>query len=169
MKVNTARKKKTKRWKVWTCAVKIIYLLNMDWCWALRASCGTTAWNAWKKSQKTSFLRPLTIIFSAFSGRALSGYLVYGFLLDRLNFPFQRWLSFPGLFFGKPGMTQWWERSPPTNVARVQIPASTPYVGWVCCWFSCFPLTSKSNISKFQFDQDFEVDEEPLCGCATSK
>ena len=23
-----------------------------------------------------------------------------------------------------------------TNVARVQIPASTPYVGWVCCWFS---------------------------------
>ena len=34
------------------------------------------------------------------------------------------------------GMARWWERSPPTNVARVQIPASTPYVGWVCCWFS---------------------------------
>ena len=33
-------------------------------------------------------------------------------------------------------MEQWWERSPPTNVARVQIPASTPYVGWVCCWLS---------------------------------
>ena len=33
-------------------------------------------------------------------------------------------------------MAQWWERSPPTNVARVYIPASTPYVGWVCCWFS---------------------------------
>ena len=30
----------------------------------------------------------------------------------------------------------WWEHSPPANVARVQIPASTPYVGWVCCWFS---------------------------------
>ena len=27
-------------------------------------------------------------------------------------------------------------RSPPTNVARVRILASTPYVGWVCCWFS---------------------------------
>ena len=27
------------------------------------------------------------------------------------------------------GMAQWWERSPPTNVARVQIPVSTPYVG----------------------------------------
>ena len=31
---------------------------------------------------------------------------------------------------------RWWEHSPPTNVARVQIPPSTPYVGWVCCWFS---------------------------------
>ena len=37
---------------------------------------------------------------------------------------------------GEQGMAQLWERSPPTNVARVQIPASTPYVGWVCCWFS---------------------------------
>ena len=33
-------------------------------------------------------------------------------------------------------MGQWWGRSPPSKVARVQIPASTPYVGWVCCWFS---------------------------------
>ena len=37
---------------------------------------------------------------------------------------------------GEQGMARWWERSPPTNVARVQIPASTPNVGWVCCWFS---------------------------------
>ena len=54
-------------------------------------------------------------------------------------------------------MAQWWERSPPTNVARVQIPASTPYVGWVCWRFfsgySGFPLSWKTNISKFQFDQ----------------
>ena len=53
----------------------------------------------------------------------------------------------------------------PTNVAWVHIPASTPYVGWVCCWFSPllwgffsgysgFPLSSKTNISKFQFDQE---------------
>ena len=27
---------------------------------------------------------------------------------------------------GEQGMVQWWERSPPTNVAQVQIPASTP-------------------------------------------
>ena len=33
-------------------------------------------------------------------------------------------------------VVQWWEHSPPTSVARVRILASTPYVGWVCCWFS---------------------------------
>ena len=33
-------------------------------------------------------------------------------------------------------LAQWWEHSPLTNAARVQIPASTPYVGWVYCWFS---------------------------------
>ena len=110
----------------------------------------------WKKSQKTSFLRTLTVIFSAFSARALSSYSVYCFLLGRVNFPFQCRLPFPGLFFWKQGMAQWWERSPPTSVVWVQIPAATPYVGWVCCWFSCliFPYSSKTNISKFQFDQD---------------
>ena len=35
-------------------------------------------------------------------------------------------------------MGQWWEHSPPTNLTLVQILASTPYVGWVCCWF--YPL-----------------------------
>ena len=34
---------------------------------------------------------------------------------------------------GEQGMVQWWEYSPPTSVARVQIPVSMPYVGWVCC------------------------------------
>ena len=49
--------------------------------------------------------------------------------------------------------------------ALVQIPASTPYVGWVCWWFSPllqedffgysgFPLSSKTNISNFQFNQE---------------
>ena len=62
-------------------------------------------------------------------------------------------------------MAQWSERSPPTNVARVQILVSTPYVGCVCCWFSPllpevflrvlrFPFSSKTNFSKFQFDQE---------------
>ena len=42
------------------------------------------------------------------------------------------------LLFVKQGarVARWWEHSPPTNVAQVQILASTPYVGWVCCWFS---------------------------------
>ena len=34
------------------------------------------------------------------------------------------------------GMVQWWEYSPPTNVAQVRFPNSASYVGWVCCWFS---------------------------------
>ena len=60
-------------------------------------------------------------------------------------------------------VVQWWEYSPPTSVARVQILASAPYMGWVCCWFSPllrevffsgFPFSSKTNISKFQFDQE---------------
>ena len=50
------------------------------------------------------------------------------------------------------------------SVAWVRIMASTPYVGWVCCWFSLwelfspgalvFPSPQKTNISKFQFGQD---------------
>ena len=68
-------------------------------------------------------------------------------------------MSSSGSSLGEQGMAQWWERSPPTNVARVQIPASSPYVGWVCCWFySGFPLSTKTNILKFQFDH--ELDEE---------
>ena len=37
---------------------------------------------------------------------------------------------------GGPRVVQWWEHSPPTSVTRVRILASTPYVGWVCCWLS---------------------------------
>ena len=55
---------------------------------------------------------------------------------------------------------------------RIQILASTPYVGWVSCWFSPllrevflqvlrFSPPLKTNISKFSFDQE--------CRCATSK
>ena len=63
------------------------------------------------------------------------------------------------------GMVQRWELLPPTNVARVQIPASMPYVAWVCFGsflcsemffsrYSRFPLSSKTNIFKFQFNQE---------------
>ena len=40
------------------------------------------------------------------------------------------------LNIGGAGMAQWWEHSPPTNVARVRFPALAPHVGRVCCWFS---------------------------------
>ena len=33
-------------------------------------------------------------------------------------------------------MAQWWERSPPTNKARVWLLDLASHVGWVCCWFS---------------------------------
>ena len=38
---------------------------------------------------------------------------------------------------------------------------------WFFSGYSGFPLSSKTNISKFQFDPD-TVDEEPPCGCATA-
>ena len=49
------------------------------------------------------------------------------------------------------GMAQWWERSPPTNVAGVRFPDLASYLGWVCCWlssllegfFSGFPHSTK--------------------------
>ena len=62
-------------------------------------------------------------------------------------------------------MKQWWKHTPPTHVARVQLPESTPYSMWVkfvvdslpcserfLSRYSNFPLSSKPNTSKFQFD-----------------
>ena len=84
------------------------------------------------------------------------------------------------LFFGGERVAQWWKLSPLTNVARVRLQTSMPYVWRVCCWFSLFcserffcgyssfPLSSKTNFSKFQFDQD-HVDEEPLIIVICSK
>ena len=61
---------------------------------------------------------------------------------------------------GEQGMAQWWERSPPTNVARVRILASTPFVGWVCCWFS--PLLREVFLRVLRFspllkNQHFQI------------
>ena len=55
-----------------------------------------------------------------------------------------------------PEMSQWWEHSLSTNVARVRFPDSASYVGWVF-WFSTlhreiflrvlrFPRSAKTNI-----------------------
>ena len=74
---------------------------------------------------------------------------------------------------------QWWEYSPPTNVAWFQILASTPYAGWVCSWFSpslrevlllvlltVFPSLHKLTFPNSKLTRN-EVDEEPLSGCTT--
>ena len=77
-------------------------------------------------------------------------------------------------------VAQWWERLPPTNVARVQILASMPYVGWVCCLFSpllqevflrvlwFYPSPQKPTFSNSNSTRN-QVDLEPLCRCATCK
>ena len=62
------------------------------------------------------------------------------------------------------GMAQWWEHSPPNNVAWVQIPASTPVVGWVCCWFS--PLLREVFLRVLRFspllkNQHFQIPIRP--------
>ena len=53
----------------------------------------------------------------------------------------------------------------------VQILASKPYVGWVCCWFS--PLLREIFLRVLRFPLSSStrngVDKEPLCGCAISK
>ena len=78
-------------------------------------------------------------------------------------------------------MAQWWEHSPPTNVVRVQILASTPYVGWVCCWFS--PLLREVFLRVLRFshlpkNQHLQIPIRSgirytknhfVPGCATSK
>ena len=62
-------------------------------------------------------------------------------------------------------VAQWWEHLPPTNVARVQIRrwchiwvefvvGSLPCSERFFSRYSGFPLSSKTNISKFQFDQE---------------
>ena len=43
-------------------------------------------------------------------------------------------------------LAQWWELSPPTNMARVLILASAPYVVWVCCWFFLSPLLKNQHL-----------------------
>ena len=93
------------------------------------------------------------------------------------------WLHFPVLFLVLGArMARRWEHSPPNNVARVQIPASTPYVGveFVVGSLPCserfslntaaFLCPQKSTFSNSNSNSTRnQVDKEPLCGCATSK
>ena len=60
---------------------------------------------------------------------------------------------------GSAGMAQWWEHSPPINVARVPFPYPASNVGWVC-WFSSLHREVFSGYSGFPSPQKpkFEFD-----------
>ena len=75
-------------------------------------------------------------------------------------------------------MAQKWAHSPPsTNVGRVQILWSTPYVGWVCFWFFSllrevflrvlrfFPPPQKPTFPNSNSTRN-QVDEQPFSECA---
>ena len=57
-----------------------------------------------------------------------------------------------------------------SNVARVQLPASTPYVAWVCCWFS--PLLREVFLRVLRFfpllkNQHFDPNSNSICNAWT--
>ena len=77
-----------------------------------------------------------------------------------LHFLCQWFFEFHGNHIKEHWMAQRWEHSPPTNVARVQILAMMPYVGWVCCWFS--PLLREVSLRVLWFslllkNQHFQI------------
>ena len=49
-------------------------------------------------------------------------------------------------FYRGTRLAQWWELSPPTNMAHVLILASTPCVVGVCCWFSLSHLLKNQHL-----------------------
>ena len=118
-----------------------------------------------KESQKTRFFPLLTVIFSAFSARALSGNLVYRFIWAVLTFLFSADSLFQVCFLGSRG----WHRGesarllpmwPGFKSRRRRHMWVEFVVGSLLCserffsGYSGFPLSSKTNISKFQFDQE---------------
>ena len=66
-------------------------------------------------------------------------------------------LNVQSLKQGGAGMAQWWEHSPPTNVARVRFPDPVSNVGWVC-WFSSLHREVFSGYSGFPSPQKPKFD-----------
>ena len=77
------------------------------------------------------------------------------------------------------GMAQWWEHSPPTNVARVRFPDSASDVGWVC-WFSTlhrevfsghsgFPSPQKPTFDLIYFHCSFQFTVSPISAPALER
>ena len=64
------------------------------------------------------------------------------------------------IFFREARVAQGWQRSPPTNVARFRILASTSYVSWVCCWLSPLLLDFFLRVRRFYLllkNQRFQI------------
>ena len=81
-------------------------------------------------------------------------------------------------FLSEQAMAQWWEHSPPTSVAGfTSLRRRHMWVEFVVgsllcserffCGYSSFPVSSKPNIYKFQFDQESGRRRTTLC--TTSK
>ena len=81
-------------------------------------------------------------------------------------------------FLREQAMAQWWEHSPPTSVAGfTSLRRRHMWVEFVVgsllcserffCGYSSFPISSKPNIYKFQFDQESGRRRTTLC--TTSK
>ena len=81
-------------------------------------------------------------------------------------------------FLREQAMAQWWEHSPPTSVAGfTSLRRRHMWVEFVVgsllcserffCGYSSFPVSSKPNIYKFQFDQEWGRRRTTLC--TTSK
>ena len=68
----------------------------------------------------------------------------------------KQWPS-PHLLFRGAGMAQWWEHSPPTNMARVRFSDPASNVGWVC-WFSSLHREVFSGYSGFPSPQEPKFD-----------
>ena len=119
------------------------------------ASASVKLWNSLPSSLKEERLRPGRIYY-------LQKHHNFSFIIRRFNIVCDLFLQ--GWSKGGARVVQWWEHSPPTNVARFQILASTPYVGWVCCWFS--PLLREVFLRVVQFspllkNQHFQIPIRP--------
>ena len=146
-------------------------------CWCFRYTVKIIVYRHMDRKLLTNFFVVCNLhISKKFSGHRLS-YCLWNPYPSTLLFGEGLRLGL-GLFY-KPGtriihvrvrIAQWWEHSPLIIVAWFK------YVDWVCCWFSPLLREFFLRFSPLLKNQHFQipirlgmVDEEPLCGCSTSK
>ena len=128
-------------------------------CYPLRSGETSPVWNFCSRCPRRHFTRKSVIAtrnVDCFSGYRFGR---WSFRMQRVKA--RKYLKPPGArLFGEQGMAHWWEHSPPTSVARVQIPESTPYVGRVCCWFS--PLLREVFLRVLRFSPLLKKQHFPI-------